>query len=245
VRAAEERRTQAQRRSRSEEALLDAAAELIAERGMDRASLAGIGERAGVSRGLPTHHFGSKDGLIARLAERAQEHIRSALEDRVTQVSALELVRTTVDAYLELFERPTAEVRALLVMWGSTFPSSASVAGMIEAERRSYAGLSELIATGVTDGSICPDADPTASAALLFGMMRGIAALLLTDSELTDMRRVRTTCQDWITKSLATQSARGDDHQESVPRRCPGDGGLVGSDDETHTGRFGTHPPLM
>ncbi len=41
---------QAQRRSESEEALFDAAAEVIAERGTDRASLASIGERAGGSR---------------------------------------------------------------------------------------------------------------------------------------------------------------------------------------------------
>ena len=51
------RSTQAERRSRSEEALLDAAAELIAERGVERASLAAIGARAGVSRGLAKHAF--------------------------------------------------------------------------------------------------------------------------------------------------------------------------------------------
>ena len=72
------RRTQAERRGESEEALLDAAANLIAERGVERASLASIGERAGTSRGLPTHHFGSKDALVARLASRVQDHVAAA-----------------------------------------------------------------------------------------------------------------------------------------------------------------------
>ena len=149
------RRTQAERRTRSEEALLDAAAELVAERGVDGASLASIGGRAGVSRGLPTHHFGSKDTLVARLAQRSQERIASAmmatLEShslRVQELSGLDLVYQSVDSYLELFERPSTDERALLVMWGSTFPSSSSVEGMIEAERRSYDGLSEVIAAG-------------------------------------------------------------------------------------------------
>lgn len=211
------RQTQAERRSRSEEALLDAAAEMIAERGVDGASLASIGGRAGVSRGLPTHHFGTKDTLVARLAQRAQERIASAMvatlerqSRRVEELSGLEVVHQTVDSYLELFEHPAPDERALLVMWGSTFSTTSSVQGMIEAERRSYDGLTELIASGQNDGSIRTDVDPTASAVLLLGMMRGIAALLLTDSAITDMRRVRRTCADWITSSLAFRSGAED-----------------------------------
>lgn len=205
MQSAQERRTQAQRRSRSEEMLLDAAAELVAERGVERASLASIGERAGVSRGLPTHHFGSKDTLVARLAERAQERIGEfMLERREGRVlTGLEVVYNTVDSYLEVFEHPTPDVQALLVMWGSTFPSMSSVDGMTDAERRSYDGLAEVISSGQRDGSIRRQADPGASAVVLLGMMRGIAALLLTDSALTDMHRVRKTCRDWITSSLA------------------------------------------
>lgn len=205
-----ERLTQAERRGRSEEALLDAAAQLIAERGVDRASLALIGERAGLSRGLPTHHFGSKDTLVARLAARAQDRIAAVMTAvaalRSTTLSGLDVIHVTVDSYLELFEDPDPDVRALLVMWGSTFPSLSSVAGMVEAERRGYDGLSEVIAGGQRDGSIRPDVDPAGAAVLLLGMIRGIAALELTDSSITDMRRVRQTCRDWVTRSLAATS---------------------------------------
>src|SRR5262245_31645311 len=77
--AVTQRRTQVERRHESEEALLDAAADLVAERGVERASLASIGTRAGASRGLPNHHFGSKDALVARLARRAQNRIDDAM----------------------------------------------------------------------------------------------------------------------------------------------------------------------
>ena len=103
-------------------------------------------------------------------------------------------------------------------MWGSTFSTSSSVEGMIEAERRSYDGLAEVIASGQQDGSIRTDVDPTASAVLLLGMMRGIAALLLTDSAITDMRRVRRTSADWISSSLAADAgARDDERQQAAP----------------------------
>ena len=208
-----ERRTQSERRNRSEEALFAAAAELIAERGVEGASLASIGGRAGVSRGLPTHHFGSKDALVARLAQRAQERISVAMlgavrrqSRRVEDLSGLEIVYLTVDSYLEMFERPSAYERALLVMWGSTFPSRSSVDGMVDAERRSYDGLSEVIGAGQRDGSVRAGVDPTAAAVLLLGMIRGVAALMLTDSDLTDMTRVRRTCHDWVHASLAVGS---------------------------------------
>src|SRR5437899_3609599 len=120
------RRTQSERRSESEEALLAAAAELIAERGIDRASLARIGDRAGTSRMLPTYHFGSKDALVARVARRTQDRIYEAMveaaegrQEKGGEVPALELILLDVDTYLHLFEEPTPDGRALLVMWGA------------------------------------------------------------------------------------------------------------------------------
>ena len=208
------RRTQAQRRSESEEALLDAAAEVIAERGIERASLASIGERAGASRGLANHHFGSKDTLIARLASRAQDRIEArqlaaVRRQRPTSArrSELSLLRLIVDAYFELFEHPTAEQRALLVMWGSTFPLESPLEGMLEAERRSYDGWADIIQRGQEDGSIRTDVDPVAAAVVLHGFLRGVAALRLTDSDVTDMTNVRATCDAWIAGALAPAAA--------------------------------------
>jgi AcrR family transcriptional regulator len=212
VTSSAERISQAERRSRSEDALLGAAAELVAERGVQGASLASIGERAGVSRGLPAHHFGSKDALVSQLAERAQTRVGLAITDaqqrqveRSGDLSVLEEILVGVDAYLELFDEPGPDEQALLVMWGSTFPSNASVDGMADAERRSYEGLSERIAAGQADGSVRTDVDVMASAVLLHGLMRGVAALYLTERRPADMRSVRRTCHEWIASALAPQ----------------------------------------
>ena len=181
--------TQAERRDRSEGALLDAAAEMICERGVDGASLAAIGERAGVSRGLATHYFGSKDTLVATLARRAQDGITASTietlaqaEKSVEEISALDLLRLTVDTYLDLLDDHDADLRALIVMWGSTFPSRSSVEGMLDADRRSYEDWAALIAKGQAEGSINGGADPDATAIVLTGLIRGVAALLLTDA---------------------------------------------------------------
>jgi AcrR family transcriptional regulator len=206
---APERRTQAERRSASEEALIRAAAELIAERGIAGASLASIGERAGTSRGLPTHHFGSKDVLVARVAQHAQDRLEAAaissLErtQRIDEAGALERVRTMVATYLTLFEHPSPEVRALIVMWGATFPAESSIDGMLEADQRGYRGWADLIMRGQHDGSIRSDVDPIGTAVLLLGFLRGVAALVLTESSIVDMSNIRAICDDWITAALA------------------------------------------
>jgi AcrR family transcriptional regulator len=186
--------------------------EVIAERGIDGASLTVIGERAGTSRGLPTHHFGSKNALGARVASAAQDRMADVLLTAIErsgqgtdEMSGLNLVRASIDAYLELFEHPTANDRVLIVTWGATFPSESSIDGMLDADRRAYEGWADLIGRGQRDGSIRADVDPTASAVILHGMLRGVASLLLTESEYTDMTSVRVTVGKWIEGALASE----------------------------------------
>jgi AcrR family transcriptional regulator len=204
------RRTQVERRQESERALLAAAAEIIAERGITGASLASISERAGTSRGLPTHHFGTKDALVSLVARGAQDRIVAdtvaALERAhrdVDDLSAFEIVRATVDIYLELFEHPSADERALIVMWGSTFPSESSLDGMVEADHRAYDHWAQLITRGQVEGSIRSDVDPRVAAIVLQGLLRGIAAILLSEPDRTYALRARQTVDTWLAAALA------------------------------------------
>lgn len=62
------RRTQGERRAEAEHRLLEAAMRIVAQRGTVRMTLAEVAEAAGYSRGLPTHRFGNKAGLVHALA---------------------------------------------------------------------------------------------------------------------------------------------------------------------------------
>ena len=67
------RRTQAERVDASGRALLEAAAELISERGWASTTAAEIGRRAGYSRAMVAARFGGKDALLDTLLEREYE----------------------------------------------------------------------------------------------------------------------------------------------------------------------------
>ena len=68
-------------------ALIDAAAELIAERGPAAASVTAIAEHSHVSRGLIGWHFGSKDQLVVEVVERSMSEVESALRRSLSNTS--------------------------------------------------------------------------------------------------------------------------------------------------------------
>ena len=71
---AREPSTHVERREEAEKKLLAAAAKIIAVKGLEKFTLAEVGETAGYSRGLPRHYFGDKDELTVRVALYVAEH---------------------------------------------------------------------------------------------------------------------------------------------------------------------------
>src|SRR4051812_28889430 len=86
--------------ARSRRALIEAATALFAERGYDGTSVQAIGERAGVSRGSIFWHFGSKEGLLWAVAERAfEEWEAEVLVPDVGDATGVEAVRRALAAH--------------------------------------------------------------------------------------------------------------------------------------------------
>ncbi len=82
--------TQGERRARTRQALLDAAAELFAERGVDGASVDAIAEKADRTSGALYDHFGSKDGLLFALVEGWVDDVAAVTFAELSAVTTLE-----------------------------------------------------------------------------------------------------------------------------------------------------------
>jgi AcrR family transcriptional regulator len=78
------RRSQAQRSATTRQALLDAGRSLFAERGFAGAGQEEIVERAGVTRGALSHHFGTKQGLFLAVVIEIQGEVA----DRIGRAAA-------------------------------------------------------------------------------------------------------------------------------------------------------------
>ncbi|MDX6282403.1 MAG: hypothetical protein QOH03_3474 [Kribbellaceae bacterium] len=95
--------------------LADCAVEVIAEGGIGKASMARIAERAGVSVGVISYHFGNKAGLIAAVVEQVAAKAVELMKPRiVAQPTATLGLRTLITSNLEFMRDHPNALRALL-----------------------------------------------------------------------------------------------------------------------------------
>jgi AcrR family transcriptional regulator len=143
------------------EAILEAARQLLAEKGL-AAEIREIAERAGVGVGSLYRHFESREGLIKAVMEAAAEELvqrlRVAAGERDPKVAMREMIHTAAG----LFERFGALTEVMLRREADDFPDH---------RPESFADGIELMASvlqrGVEDGSFRSDLDvPVAIAAL-------------------------------------------------------------------------------
>jgi AcrR family transcriptional regulator len=154
-------------------ALLDTAAEAIAESGPAALSLRDLARRAGVSHAAPAHHFGDKKGLLTALAAEGFEQLAAALQEtRAATASFLELgvtyVRfaTTHRAHFEVMWRPDLYHE----------DDQALTAARDRAGDALYTGAADL-----PDGNAAPDADSVREAGLAgWSIAHGFATLWLS-----------------------------------------------------------------
>ena len=169
------RRTQQERRDQTQRKVLAAATALIAQHGSRALTLAEVGEAAGYSRGIVSHHFGSRENLLRAVMLDAQAF---ALPDRAD--SAADWLARTVRAYLKNVTSRRPSAGAFLQMWGEAIAAD-PVLMPLYAEHD--AGFRRLLAAkvreGIRDGSVRADADADATAVFVVGLLRGTALQLI------------------------------------------------------------------
>jgi AcrR family transcriptional regulator len=198
------RRTQAQRRSQAEAALLDAAAELVVEQGVRSLTLARVGERAGYSRGLATHHFGSKQTLLERLARATQTGFVPALDGLAP---GLDRLLRLIDGYLGALGRVSVLNRAFLLLWAeaATTPELAPI--FRERDEAFRADLREDVAAGIAEATIRSDVVPDDVAIAVLGQLRGIGLQRLLDPQNVDTDRLRRPVTEHWRRALAASQS--------------------------------------
>ncbi|MEU6129601.1 TetR/AcrR family transcriptional regulator [Saccharopolyspora sp. NPDC047091] len=198
------RRTQQERRDQAESALLTAAAELVVEQGVRSLTLARVGERAGYSRGIVTHHFGGKQALVERLARATQAAFVSGRDDLPP---GPDRVLRLIDDYLGGLARLDVSNQAFMLLWveAATQPDLAPVFRERDAAFR--ADLRDDIEAGIADGVVDPGLEPDDVAIAVVGQLRGIALQLLLDPRGVDVDRVRRSVTGYWRQVLAAKPA--------------------------------------
>ncbi|WP_344421187.1 TetR/AcrR family transcriptional regulator [Amycolatopsis minnesotensis] len=195
-----ERRTQEQRRTATRAALLDAAAELVVESGVRAVTLARVGERAGYSRGIVTHHFGSKQALLDALAKTSQGGFVPGVGELPP---GLDRLLVLIEGYVRELGRDGVSGRAFLLLWAEAATAAELSASFRERDEAFRADLREDVAAGIADGTVRADADPRDVAVSVLGQLRGIGLQRLLDPDAVDARRLGRAIGDQWCRALS------------------------------------------
>lgn len=93
------------RRDATRQRLLDAAAEVFAEVGLDAASVEAVCERAGFTRGAFYSNFETKDELFLELVRRVSEERIGAVRERVQELEAQGSFDVSAESALDIVQR--------------------------------------------------------------------------------------------------------------------------------------------
>lgn len=177
--------TQGERRAETRQRLLDAAAELFAERGIEGASVDAIAERAERTSGAIYDHFGGKDGLLYALLE-------GWVDDVAAVISAELVVASTLDDRLAALWRnvahpPTREgqwIRLEHELWSFAARDERALAHLSRRYEAAWAGIDEAVATWATDDGLDRPGRPVGPAVI--GVLLGLEMMRRLDPHAID-----------------------------------------------------------
>ena len=182
-------KTQAERTALAERRMLDAAVKLLNSAGMEGATLKAIGEKAGYSRGLATHHFGTKAALFRKLLREISATWVRELNEQVSGLTGLEAFAAAARAHLNHVLARPEQLRAMYILWfGSLDPGSEfkpNLSGFMKLQRLSMANW---VRGGQEAGEIRQDVNPDRMGEQLYATLIGINHQWLVDPSL-DLER--------------------------------------------------------
>jgi AcrR family transcriptional regulator len=196
------RRRQGERTALSEQAMTDAAVSLLVERGIAGTTLASIGERAGYSRGLVTHRFGSKAGLLAHVHDTvAAEWLRHVLQV-VGEASGILALQRVADALHDFIVNEPEELRALyLLRYPSIDPSAEYRANVAKLNRAQIRALAGWINEGKAAGEIKSGVDAVLAAELFASVIDGLLYRWLVNPDIP-VRELHELLREHIDRAL-------------------------------------------
>jgi len=168
-------RTQAERTALAESKMVRAAIDLLNTAGIQGTTLVAIGETAGYSRGLATHHFGSKAGLFRTVLKRVSAAWTEELVRNLEGKTGIQAMTTAIDSHLAHALRHPEYIRAQNILWGAALdPSSEFKPNVTEFMRIQRESVAAWIRGGQELGVVKQNIDAERIAEQFYGGLIGI-----------------------------------------------------------------------
>ena len=172
----------------SRERIIECAAALIGERGVEHVGLDDVLSAAGVGKGQLYHYFADRDALVAAAVARRCAHVQGALTDLFGGLDTLSELERALETFVTIYEQTLAGCPIGRI--------AADVAGRNERAQRQVAIafdnwqslFADLFTRLHARGDLHPDAEPTALATALLAALEGGQILSQTRNDATPLR---------------------------------------------------------
>ncbi|WP_051361799.1 TetR/AcrR family transcriptional regulator [Solimonas soli] len=155
--------------------MTQAAVSLLVEGGIAAATLAAIGERAGYSRGLVTHRFGTKARLLASLHDTFVADWIARVQHAVGDRNGVEALDRVVDALYGFVAEAPDEMRAMyLLRYASIDPGADFRTNVAKAHKAQRRDVQRWIEAGQKAGSVDARIDAALAADLFCATVDGL-----------------------------------------------------------------------
>jgi len=169
------RPTQAERTALAEEKMVNATIELLNTAGLAGTTLIAIGERAGYSRGLASHHFGSKTGLFRKVLKQISAVWTRDLDRCVKGKTGLGAILGALDAHRDHVRDYPDHARAMYILWTGSFdPASEFKPNVIEFHRLQREAAANWVRGGQETGEINSGIDPDSFGEQFYASLIGL-----------------------------------------------------------------------
>ena len=138
--------TQGERRAETRQRLLDAAAELFAERGIEASSVDAIAERADRTSGAIYDHFDGKDGLLFALLEGWVDDVAVAIGAELATATSLD--ERLASIWRNVSDPPTGDGRWIALeheLWSYAARNDEARDHLARRYRAAWAGVDEAV----------------------------------------------------------------------------------------------------
>jgi len=176
--------------------MLEAAAEVIGERGLCDTRIADVAERAGLSPALVVYYFGSREALLTEALAYAEDLFYIEVFRELTGIEGASgrMVRLTELACPPVVRRETDEYWTLWVeLWSRALRNEEAARKREALERRWRNTIVEVVRDGQRTGEFGP-CDPERFATYLSALMDGLALQVLFRDPAVDGNLVHEMC---------------------------------------------------
>lgn len=169
----------------AEDKMVNATIELLNNVGLAGTTLNAIGETAGYSRGLATHHFGSKSGLFRKVLRHITAVWTEELESNLESKDGLDAILAALDAHRDHLLHFPYHARAMYILWSASFdPASEFKPNIVEFHRLQRATAAAWVLNGQKSGEIRADVNPESLAEQFYASLLGLNFQWLVNPEI-------------------------------------------------------------